>query len=86
MFVLHGTNDSLVPLPVARHFVDQLRSVSRAPVVYAELPGAQHAFDVMASIRCRHTTMGVVRFLESMRARAAGGVPPSPADEEVGVG
>ena len=86
MFVLHGTNDSLVPLPVARHFVDQLRSVSRAPVVYAELPGAQHAFDVMASIRCRHTTMGVVRFLESMRARAAGGVSPSPADEEVGVG
>jgi hypothetical protein len=37
-----------------------------------ELPLAQHAFDVMASIRCRHTTMGAVRFLEGIRAGRAG--------------
>jgi acetyl esterase/lipase len=70
MFVLHGTNDTLVPLPVARHFVDRLRQVSRAPVAYVELPCAQHAFDVLASIRCRHTTMGAVRFLDGVRAGA----------------
>ncbi len=69
MFVFHGTNDTLVPLAVARHFVAALRLVSEAPVAYVELPRAQHAFDVLASIRCRHTTMGAVRFLEGMRAR-----------------
>ena len=70
MFVLHGMNDTLVPLPVARAFVAQLRAVSEAPVAYVELPGAQHAFDVLASVRCRHTTMGVVRFLDGVRADA----------------
>ena len=55
-------------MAVARHFVAELRRVSEAPVAYVELPRAQHAFDVLASIRCRHTTMGAVRFLEAMRA------------------
>ena len=72
MFVLHGRNDTLVPVEVARIFVDALRSTSRAPVAYAELPLAQHAFDVLASLRCRHTTLGAVRFLEATRARVAG--------------
>ena len=64
MLVFHGVNDTLVPLAVARHFVAELRRSSQAPVAYVELPRAQHAFDVLASIRCRHTTMGAVRFLE----------------------
>ena len=46
----------------------RLRAVSTAPVAYVELPRAQHAFDVLASIRCRHTTLGAVRFLEGVRA------------------
>ncbi|HUY67282.1 MAG TPA: hypothetical protein VMV06_10730, partial [Acidimicrobiales bacterium] len=69
MFVFHGTNDTLVPVAVGRHFVARLAEVSEAPVAYAELPRAQHAFDVMASIRSRHTTMGAVRFLEGIRVR-----------------
>ncbi len=77
MFVLHGMNDTLVPLAVARYFVDRLRESSRAPVAYVELPDAQHAFDVLASIRCRHTTMGVVRFLDGVRLAALN--RPSPA-------
>jgi hypothetical protein len=32
-------------------------------VAYAELPGAQHAFDVFASIRSAHVIRGVERFL-----------------------
>ena len=76
MFVLHGVNDTLVPLVVARYFVDRLRQTSQEPVVYVELPRAQHAFDVLASIRCRHTTMGVVRFLDGIRARVVD--PPAP--------
>ena len=35
----------------ARHFVEQLRDVSSNPVVYAELPGAQHTFDLFHSLR-----------------------------------
>jgi acetyl esterase/lipase len=69
MFVFQGANDTLVPPAVARHFVDELRRTSAAPVAYVELPSAQHAFEVMASIRSRHTTMGAVRFLEGVRAR-----------------
>jgi acetyl esterase/lipase len=77
MFVVHGVNDTLVPLAVARAFVDRLRSSSGAPVAYAELPGAQHAFDVLASARCRHTTMGVVRFLDAVRAEVLEGATPA---------
>jgi hypothetical protein len=44
---------------------------------------------VLASIRCRHATMGVVLFLEAMRVRAAGHVagpePDAPAAEPVPV-
>jgi acetyl esterase/lipase len=73
MFVFHGVNDTLVPLAVGRHFADRLRAISTSPVAYVELPRAQHAFDVMASIRSRHTTMGAVHFLEGMRLRVLRG-------------
>ena len=67
-FVLHGQNDTLVPVGVARTFVEALRGVSKAPVAYAELPLAQHAFDVLASLRCQATTGGVAAFLTAARA------------------
>jgi len=69
MFVLHGANDTLVPVTVAREFVARLREVSQAPVAYVELPCAQHAFDVLASIRCSHTSVGRCA---SSRASGAG--------------
>ena len=64
MFVIQGANDTLVPPQVARRFVERLRATSRRPVAYVELPCTQHAFDILASVRSRHTTLGVVRFLE----------------------
>ncbi len=67
-FVLHGRNDTLVPIEVARTFVAELRAVSRAPVAFAELPLAQHAFDILASLRCQATTSGVASFLEGALA------------------
>ena len=67
-FVIHGTHDSLAFVEDARHFVEALRSVSRQPVVYAELPGAQHAFDIFHSVRCAHAIDAVARFLERIRA------------------
>ena len=38
------------------------------PVVYAELPGAQHAFELFHSLRTRHVVHGVERFLERIHA------------------
>ncbi|WKN50292.1 alpha/beta hydrolase [Nocardioides sp. Arc9.136] len=62
-FVVHGTYDTLVPVAQARAFVERLRSVSKRSVVYAELPGAQHAFDVFPSIRSSHVVRAIDRYL-----------------------
>jgi acetyl esterase/lipase len=63
-FVIHGAHDSLVPVTEARKFVEKLRAASRSPVVYVELPGGQHAFDVFPSIRTAHVTRAVERFAD----------------------
>ena len=62
-FVIHGALDSMVDVDQARLFVDRLRRTSRKSVVYAELPGAQHAFDVFHSIRGTHVVRAVDRYL-----------------------
>ncbi|GLY69819.1 alpha/beta hydrolase [Amycolatopsis taiwanensis] len=63
-FVIHGERDTMVPAIEAQEFVQRLRRASPNPVAYAELPGAQHAFDVFPSIRSAHVARGVERFLE----------------------
>ena len=67
-FVLHGRNDSLVPVEQARGFVARLREVSRQPVVYAELPFTQHAFDMLGSVRASHAAIAVEQFLAEIYA------------------
>ena len=62
-FVLHGTNDSLIPVEQGRVFSARLREVSRQPVAYAELPIAQHAFDIFGSARAAHAAVAVEQFL-----------------------
>jgi acetyl esterase/lipase len=62
-FVIHGRNDTLVSVEQARAFVAALRERSDATVTYAELPGAQHAFDLFSSIRSQHTIAAVQRWL-----------------------
>jgi acetyl esterase/lipase len=62
-FVLHGTNDSFIPVEQARSFTAQLRQTSTAPMVYAELPYAQHAFDTFGSARAAHAAVAVEQFL-----------------------
>jgi acetyl esterase/lipase len=74
-FVLHGTNDSLVPVEQPRAFVDELRNSSQQPVVYAEVPGAQHAFETMPSVRTHATVYAVERFLAVVRSRSGGATP-----------
>jgi acetyl esterase/lipase len=62
-FVIHGTNDTLVPVEQARMFVELLKERSKRTVVYAELPGAQHAFDVFPSIRSAHIVRAIDRYV-----------------------
>ncbi|NUP07752.1 MAG: alpha/beta hydrolase [Polyangiaceae bacterium] len=64
--VIHGDRDTLVPVAEARHFVEALRKTSKAPVVYAEVPGAQHAFEVFPSLRTALVVHGVERFLNTI--------------------
>ncbi|OMC23452.1 alpha/beta hydrolase [Mycobacterium colombiense] len=62
-FVLHGHDDSLIPVGEAEEFVEELRAVSKNPVAYAELPHAQHAFDIFSSPRAHRSAEAVARFL-----------------------
>jgi len=76
-FVIHGTHDSLAYIEDARAFVSELRKVSKQAVVYAELPGAQHAFETFHSLRTAHTIRAVSRFLHKVHAAYL-------ADDEIG--
>jgi acetyl esterase/lipase len=65
--VLHGDRDSLAPLGGALHFCDVLRSRGgKGPLVWACLPGAQHAFDVFPSLRSIPAVHGVHRFCQAL--------------------
>jgi acetyl esterase/lipase len=82
-FVIHGVCDTLVPLAEARHFADVFRRIARSPIVYAEIPGAQHAFEIFPSVRSILVIHGVERFLAWLysRHRAAGLSPGRRAAE-----
>ena len=69
MFVIQGTHDSLVWVEEARSFVSALQGKSKQPVAYAELPGAQHAFEIFHSVRTDHTVNAVGQFLEWTHAQ-----------------
>jgi acetyl esterase/lipase len=69
VLVIHGTHDSLAWVEEARCFVANLQKTSEQVVAYAELPGAQHAFDVFHSVRTEHVVNGVSDFLEWCYAR-----------------
>ena len=80
-FVIHGSNDSLVPVEQARLFTRLLREASHQPVVYAELPRAQHGFDLFSSVRTLHTLRAIDRFLAVVRtAHGARAVPTDAAE------
>ena len=54
----------------ARRFVESLRKGSDNPVVYAELPDAQHGFDFFYSIRFEAVIAGIEAFAGSVLRRA----------------
>lgn len=68
--IIHGEVDAVVPTAEAHQFVDALRVVSQNQVAYVEVPGANHAFDVVDSLRTHYVISGIHRFLESIRVEA----------------
>jgi acetyl esterase/lipase len=72
-FVIHGDFDSLVWREEADSFVRALAATSEAPVSYAILPGAQHAFDALVTVRSQHVVHAVHRFAEWLRVEAQSG-------------
>jgi len=79
-FVIHGRNDNLVPVEQARRFVSTLHEVSGEPVLYAEIPGASHAFEVFHSVRTENVVNGVDRFLAWLHSAHRARRPDVPAD------
>jgi len=67
-FVVHGDLDTIVLVDDARRFVELLRRETSSPVVYAELPGAQHTFDLFHSLRFEAVVDGIEAFVEWSRA------------------
>ncbi len=63
MLIIHGDKDCVVPVQQAREFAQQQQQSNTAPVIYVELPGAQHGFDVFHSIRTEFHIEAVGKFL-----------------------
>jgi acetyl esterase/lipase len=66
----HGDNDTLVIVEDARSLVTALERVSAKPVMYVELHGAQHVFDLFQSIRIHRLIDGIERFAAHVRGQA----------------
>ena len=62
-------NDSLIPVEQGSRVQRAAPQVSRQPVVYAELPLAQHAFDIFGSVRAAHATVAVEQFLAEIYSK-----------------
>ena len=69
--VVHGDQDTLVVVDDARRFVEQLRATSSSPVVYAEVPGAQHGFDFFRSRRFDSVVDAIEAFAAHIRGSVA---------------
>jgi acetyl esterase/lipase len=76
-FVAHGTNDTLTSVEAAAHFAEQVRSTSAGPVIYAQLPGAQHGFDLFRSLRLERVIDGIEAFAAWVVSHPAGAQNPS---------
>ena len=68
LLIIHGDQDTLTPAKTARALADQALNASANPVVYVELPGAQHSFDLLTSIRFEAVIDGIDAFAAAIGA------------------
>jgi acetyl esterase/lipase len=66
--VVQGSADNLVPAVHTRAFVDKLRAIPGQRVVYLELPGAPHAFEVFHSVRAEAAVGAAQQFCDGVIA------------------
>jgi acetyl esterase/lipase len=62
LLIAHGGQDTFVPPEHARELVERLRADAADAVVYVELPGGQHSFDLVHSIRYETLIDGIEAF------------------------
>jgi acetyl esterase/lipase len=86
LLIVHGDQDTYVPPEHAREFVERARRSARGPVVYAELPGAQHSFDLFHSIRFETVIDGIEAFAAWVRAQPARSAGHHASDRERAAG
>jgi acetyl esterase/lipase len=67
--IVQGTHDSLVWVEEVRRFVAEFSPLTTAPLVYAELPRAQHGFEMFHSPRTSHYLNAAASWLEWVRAQ-----------------
>jgi len=67
--LVHGEQDTIIPVDEARIFRAALRAVSRKPVEYCEIPRAGHAFDLVDTSHARRCAVEVARFFTDTRSR-----------------
>jgi acetyl esterase/lipase len=68
LLIVHGDQDTLTSAKRARGLARRARDASANPVVYVELPGAQHSFDLFSSIRFEAVIDGIQAFAASIAA------------------
>jgi len=61
--VIHGDKDSLTSLGEAQYFASTLDEISKQTVEFAEIPGAQHAFEIFSSLRSDYVLFGIAERL-----------------------
>ena len=65
-FLVHGSHDTLVPILEAREFSRVLGEKSPSAHGFAELPGAQHAFELFPSLRTLQANDAACSYLALM--------------------
>ena len=72
LLIVHGDHDTFTSAKRARLLAEQARNASANPVVYVELPSAQHSFDLLTSIRFEAVIDGIEAFATSIAAPVDG--------------
>jgi acetyl esterase/lipase len=71
MFLAHGTHDGFASVSDVRDFVNRFRAAApHSPMVYLELPGAQHTFDLYHSVRFDAVLGAIDAFVDGIRVTA----------------
>jgi acetyl esterase/lipase len=77
LLIVHGDQDTFTSARAAHALAEAARRASPNPVVYVELPGAQHSFDLLSSIRFEAVIDGIDAFTRSVTTPISPDAPDS---------